>query len=76
MEENDPSQSRHPPGVTIEPGRAFYPAEDYHQNYMTRNPYEPYIEYIDLPKIDDLKEMFPELYRADPVLVPTPHKTE
>jgi peptide-methionine (S)-S-oxide reductase len=60
----------------IEPGREFYPAEDYHQNYMTRNPYEPYIEYIDLPKIDDLKEMFPELYRADPVLVPTPHKTD
>jgi peptide-methionine (S)-S-oxide reductase len=60
----------------IEPGREFYPAEDYHQNYMTRNPYEPYIEYIDLPKIDDLKEMFPELYRADPVLVATPHKTE
>jgi peptide-methionine (S)-S-oxide reductase len=43
---------------------------------MTRNLYEPYIEYIDLPKIDDLKEMFPELYRDDPVLVPTLHKTE
>jgi peptide-methionine (S)-S-oxide reductase len=53
----------------IEPGREFYPAEDYHQNYMTLNPYEPYVEYIDLPKIDDLREMFPELYRADPVLV-------
>jgi peptide-methionine (S)-S-oxide reductase len=60
----------------IDFGREFYPAEDYHQNYMTRNPYELYIEYIDLPKIDDLKEMFPELYRADPVLVPTPHPTE
>jgi peptide-methionine (S)-S-oxide reductase len=43
---------------------------------MTRNPYEPYIEYIDLPKIDDLKEIFPELYRADPVLVPTPRPAE
>ncbi len=62
--------------TAIEPGREFYPAEDYHQNYMTRNPYEPYIEYIDLPKIDDLKEMFPELYRADPVLVPMLHPTE
>jgi peptide-methionine (S)-S-oxide reductase len=59
----------------IELGREFYPAEDYHQNYMTLNPYEPYIEYIDLPKIDDLKEMFPELYRTDPVLVPTPRST-
>jgi peptide-methionine (S)-S-oxide reductase len=53
----------------IEPGREFYPAEDYHQNYMTLNPYEPYVEYINQPKIDDLREMFPELYRADPVLV-------
>jgi peptide-methionine (S)-S-oxide reductase len=59
----------------IEPGQKFYPAEDYHQNYMILNPYEPYIEYIDMPKIDDLKEMFPELYRADPVLVPAPHPT-
>lgn len=55
----------------IEPGGEFYPADDYHQNYMTLNPDEPYIEYIDLPKLDDLQEIFPELYRADPVLVPT-----
>jgi hypothetical protein len=43
---------------------------------MTRNPYEPYIEYIDLPKIDDPREMFAELNRTDPVLVPTPHSPE
>jgi peptide-methionine (S)-S-oxide reductase len=53
----------------IEPGREFYAAEDYHQDYMTLHPTQPYIVYNDLPKIDDLKKVFPDLYRADPVLV-------
>jgi peptide-methionine (S)-S-oxide reductase len=53
----------------IEPGRAFYAAEDYHQDYLTLHPTQPYIAYNDLPKIDELKKIFPELYRADPVLV-------
>jgi peptide-methionine (S)-S-oxide reductase len=53
----------------IEPGREFYAAENYHQDYLTLHPTQPYIVYNDLPKIDDLKKMFPELYRADPVLV-------
>jgi peptide-methionine (S)-S-oxide reductase len=53
----------------IEPNRAFYPAENYHQDYLTRNPGNPYIAFNDLPKIEDLKRMFPELYRATPVLV-------
>jgi len=55
--------------TTIEPGRNFYPAEDYHQDFLTRNPDYPYIVYNDLPKIEALKRLFPELYRADPVLV-------
>jgi peptide-methionine (S)-S-oxide reductase len=53
----------------IEPGREFYPAEDYHQDYMTQHPAQPYIVYNDLPKIEDLKRVFPDAYRADPVLV-------
>jgi peptide-methionine (S)-S-oxide reductase len=53
----------------IEPGRAFYPAEGYHQDYLDHNPTSPYIAYNDLPKIDDLKRVFPDLYRAKPVLV-------
>jgi len=53
----------------IEPGREFYAAEDYHQDYLTLHPTQPYIAYNDLPKIDQLKKIFPELYRADPVLV-------
>jgi len=55
--------------TTIEPGRSFYPAEGYHQNFLTLNPNYPYIVYNDLPKIENLKKMYPSLYRADPVLV-------
>ena len=47
----------------------FYPAEDYHQNYLTLHPDSPYIAYNDLPKIDNLRQMYPEIYRTDPVLV-------
>lgn len=53
----------------IEPDRAFYPAEAYHQDYLTRNPTNPYIAINDMPKIDDLKRVFPEAYRAAPTLV-------
>jgi peptide-methionine (S)-S-oxide reductase len=55
--------------TTIEPGHAFYPAEGYHQDYLTLNPDQPYIVYNDLPKIEHLKRLFPELYRDDPALV-------
>ncbi|HEY0276499.1 MAG TPA: peptide-methionine (S)-S-oxide reductase MsrA [Paenirhodobacter sp.] len=55
--------------TTIEPGRAFYPAEGYHQDYLTNNPTQPYIVYNDLPKVARLGQMFPMLYRATPVLV-------
>jgi len=53
----------------IELDRTFYPAESYHQDYLTRNPTSPYIAYNDLPKIANLKQLYPQLYRADPVLV-------
>ena len=53
----------------IEPGRTFYPAEDHHQDFLTRNPTHPYIVANDLPKIENLKRLFPDSYRANPVLV-------
>jgi peptide-methionine (S)-S-oxide reductase len=53
----------------IEPDRPFYAAEDYHQDFMTKHPAHPYIVYNDLPKIEDLKRLFPETYRAEPALV-------
>jgi peptide-methionine (S)-S-oxide reductase len=58
-----------PIATKIEPDRAFYPAENYHQDFLTRNPRYPYIAINDLPKIEDLKRLLPELYRATPVLV-------
>jgi len=53
----------------VEPDKAFYPAEDYHQDYLTLNPNQPYIAFNDLPKIGGLKRLFPDLYRVKPVLV-------
>jgi peptide-methionine (S)-S-oxide reductase len=55
--------------TTIEPGRTFYAAEDYHQDFLARNPTYPYIAFNDLPKIENLKRLFPDVYRAEPVLV-------
>jgi len=53
----------------IEPLKAFYPAEDYHQDYLIHHPTQPYIVYNDLPKIDALKRTYPKAYRATPVTV-------
>jgi peptide-methionine (S)-S-oxide reductase len=47
----------------------FFPAEDYHQDYLTLHPTAPYITANDMPKLDDLRQMFPALYRDQPVLV-------
>jgi peptide-methionine (S)-S-oxide reductase len=55
--------------TTIERGKTFYPAEDYHQDFLTNNPDYPYIAYVDMPKIENLKRLFPKDYRAEPVLV-------
>lgn len=53
----------------LEPGRAFYAAEDYHQDFLTLNPRNPYIVYNDLPKVAALKRLFPDLYSAEPTRV-------
>lgn len=58
-----------PIATTIETGKPFYIAEDYHQDYATLNPYQPYIVINDKPKIANLAKYFPDLYRAKPVLV-------
>jgi peptide-methionine (S)-S-oxide reductase len=47
----------------------FYPAEGYHQDYLIRNPDSMYIVVNDLPKIGNLKRVYPELYRDTPVMV-------
>jgi len=55
--------------TTVELQKRFFPAEAYHQDYLTRNPTQPYIVFNDLPKIENLKKVFPDRYRAQPVLV-------
>ncbi|MEZ5822698.1 MAG: peptide-methionine (S)-S-oxide reductase MsrA [Bradyrhizobium sp.] len=48
---------------------AFYAAEDYHQDYMTLHPNQPYIAFNDLPKVENLKKIFADNYIAKPTLV-------
>jgi peptide-methionine (S)-S-oxide reductase len=58
-----------PIATKIEPLKAFYAAEDYHQDYLIHNPTQPYIVYNDLPKIAALKRIYPQMYREAPVMV-------
>ncbi len=41
---------------------SFYEAEAYHQDYLARHPHEPYIVINDVPKVENLRKQFPELY--------------
>lgn len=53
----------------VNPIQAFYAAEDYHQDFLVRNPTHPYIVRNDLPKVEALKQVYPKLYREQPVLL-------
>ena len=44
--------------TTLEPLEAFYPAEDYHQNFAARNPHQPYIMAVAAPKMEKLVDTF------------------
>jgi peptide-methionine (S)-S-oxide reductase len=66
----DRTKAFHAPIVThVETYTGFYPAEDHHQDFLTLNPHYPYIMINDLPKVEALKRMYPNLYRTQPVLV-------
>ncbi len=54
--------------VRLDPARAFYPAEAYHQDFLVRHPDNPYIVYNDLPKLQALQAGFPQFYAANPVV--------
>ena len=58
-----------PIATKIEPFKGFYWAEDYHQDFLVRNPTYPYIVYNDLPKIAALKRVWPRYWREKPVLL-------
>jgi peptide-methionine (S)-S-oxide reductase len=60
----------HRPIVTkVDRLKGFYRAEGYHQDYLALNPSNPYIAYNDLPKIENLKRLFPDYYSERPVLL-------
>ncbi|MEI6485939.1 MAG: peptide-methionine (S)-S-oxide reductase MsrA [Sphingomonadales bacterium] len=52
--------------TTFEPGKIFYPAEAYHQNYLRGHTTQPYIVYNDIPKVEGFKRLFPQLWRETP----------
>jgi peptide-methionine (S)-S-oxide reductase len=52
----------------VDPLKGFYPAEDYHQDYLFHNPNAPYIAFFDIPKVENFKKTFPQLYSGRPVL--------
>jgi peptide-methionine (S)-S-oxide reductase len=56
-----------PIATRVDPDKGFFRAEGYHQNYLLENPDQPYIATYDLPKVRDLKALFPELYRPTPI---------
>jgi peptide-methionine (S)-S-oxide reductase len=55
----------------VTPLEGFYAAENYHQNFLVQNPTYPYIVIHDLPKVENLRRAYPDVYRPDPVLVAT-----
>jgi peptide-methionine (S)-S-oxide reductase len=65
----DNSHAYSRPIVTrIDPLKGFYPAEEYHQDYLVHNPNAPYIAFFDIPKVENFKRTFPQLYSGRPVL--------
>ncbi|VVD81177.1 peptide-methionine (S)-S-oxide reductase MsrA [Pandoraea anhela] len=60
-----------PIATKVEKYTGFYAAETYHQDFLTEHPNYPYIVINDLPKVKDLKRIFPTQYRDTPVLVKT-----
>jgi peptide-methionine (S)-S-oxide reductase len=52
----------------LDPLKGFYPAENYHQDYLIHNPMQPYIAMFDIPKIENFRRTFPQLYSGSPVL--------
>jgi peptide-methionine (S)-S-oxide reductase len=53
----------------VGPLEGFYPAEAYHQDYLTLHPNQPYIAYNDIPKVENLKKLFADNYTEKPTLV-------
>lgn len=61
QELNDAKVFRKKIATQVAPFQNFYPAEDYHQNFIERNPTYPYVVYNDLPKLQQLKQQYPAM---------------
>jgi peptide-methionine (S)-S-oxide reductase len=66
---NDAHVFRKAIATRVDPLKAFFKAEDYHQDYLVLHPDQPYIATYDVPKVAALRETFPERYVAKPTLV-------
>jgi peptide-methionine (S)-S-oxide reductase len=51
----------------VDPLKGFYEAEDYHQDFLIHHPDNSYIAFVDMPKVENFKRTFPQLYSARPV---------
>jgi peptide-methionine (S)-S-oxide reductase len=60
---------KNPIVTKVGPLEGFYPAEAYHQDYLTLHPTQPYIAYNDIPKVENLKKLFAANYLEKPTLV-------
>jgi len=66
----DAAKSFSKPIVTkLESYNGFYPAEEEHQDFLSEHPTYPYIVINDLPKVAQLKQLYPDRYQDKPVLV-------
>ena len=54
---------KHPLVTQVTPLKGFYAAEEYHQNYIERNPDNPYVIYNDLPKLEHLQQAYLDLLK-------------
>ncbi|HEX3365622.1 peptide-methionine (S)-S-oxide reductase MsrA [Phenylobacterium sp.] len=75
---NDAHVFKKPIATRVDPLKGFFKAEDYHQDYLTRHPEQPYIATYDLPKVAMLREVFPDRYlaKATTVFPVDPSKTQ
>jgi peptide-methionine (S)-S-oxide reductase len=66
---NEAHVFRKPIATRVDPLKGFFKAEDYHQDYLTRHPDQPYIATYDIPKVAMLRQVFPDRYLATPTTV-------
>jgi len=61
---NDAKVFRAPIVTQVVPLKAFYPAEEHHQNFCNRNPHNPYVMAVAMPKVEKVKDKVPELTKS------------